>query len=214
MEYLEIPNWGEYQHYKDRNPPWIKLHTQLLENFEFTTMPETARAHLVAIWLLASRTNNRIPLNAHWISAQIHACAPLDLDLLIERGFLAVIPENKGVEPACAVLADDKQSACPETEGETEADIYSADAHFDEFWSAYPRKVDKKRAKSRWDRMKVSEREAAVADVRRRNLAGEFWGKEKLEFVKHPSSYLNGENWNDEPGPILRVAGSDLGDSL
>jgi len=27
---LRVKNWGKFQHYKDRNPPWIKLHRGLL----------------------------------------------------------------------------------------------------------------------------------------------------------------------------------------
>ena len=30
---LHIKNWGEFQHYKKRNPPWIKLHKKLLDDF-------------------------------------------------------------------------------------------------------------------------------------------------------------------------------------
>ena len=32
---LRIKNWSEFQHYKDRAPPWVKLHHSLLDNFEW-----------------------------------------------------------------------------------------------------------------------------------------------------------------------------------
>ena len=28
-------NWSDFQHYKERNPPWIRLHRSLLDNFEW-----------------------------------------------------------------------------------------------------------------------------------------------------------------------------------
>ena len=32
---FSVKNWDEFQHYKDRNPPWIKLHNHLLDDYEF-----------------------------------------------------------------------------------------------------------------------------------------------------------------------------------
>lgn len=28
--HFKVRNWEQFQHYKDRNPPWIKLHFALL----------------------------------------------------------------------------------------------------------------------------------------------------------------------------------------
>jgi hypothetical protein len=52
---LIVPNnWAELQHYKDRSPPWIKLHKKLLDNFEFQSLPVASRALAPMLWLLAS----------------------------------------------------------------------------------------------------------------------------------------------------------------
>jgi hypothetical protein len=59
--YLRVKNWAEFQHYKDRNPPWIKLHRALLDDYEFARLPDASKAHLVLIWLLASQSDGRIP---------------------------------------------------------------------------------------------------------------------------------------------------------
>ena len=32
---LTVRNWSDFQHYKDRSPPWIRLHRDLLDNYEF-----------------------------------------------------------------------------------------------------------------------------------------------------------------------------------
>lgn len=49
-----IPNFGEYQHYSTRRPPWIKLHRKLLENHDFWGVDASSQVLLLALWLLAS----------------------------------------------------------------------------------------------------------------------------------------------------------------
>jgi 5-methylcytosine-specific restriction endonuclease McrA len=49
-------NWREFQHYKDRNPPWIRLHRGLLDNREFNALPPMACKVLVMLWLVAADT--------------------------------------------------------------------------------------------------------------------------------------------------------------
>lgn len=55
---IRIPNWQEFQQYKDRNPPWIKLHKQLLQNREWEEMSGEACKFLVELWLLASESKD------------------------------------------------------------------------------------------------------------------------------------------------------------
>ena len=78
-------------------------------------MPDASKLHLVAIWLLASRSNNSIPYDANWIARRICATEAVDLDLLREAGFIEV--NEAGGPPAPC-----KQDACPERETETEAE--------------------------------------------------------------------------------------------
>jgi hypothetical protein len=85
---LAVKNFNKFQHYKDRNPPWIKLHVSLLKDYEFSSLPDAAKSHLMSIWILASMMENRIPNDPEWIERQINSTEPIDLDLLIETGFL------------------------------------------------------------------------------------------------------------------------------
>lgn len=82
MDYLRVRNWSEYQHYSDRNPPWIKFHVRLLDDYEFTSLPDTAKAHLGGIFLLASKLDNKIPADPRWIARQIGATSPVRLGRL------------------------------------------------------------------------------------------------------------------------------------
>ena len=87
-KYLSFPNWDDLQHYKDRSPPWIKLHNSLLESYEFECLPDASKGHLLCIMLLASRTNNNINPDPKWIARKIGASSRVDIKLLVSAGFL------------------------------------------------------------------------------------------------------------------------------
>ena len=57
---IRIKNWEKFQHYKGRNPPWIKLHRQLLQNREWHQLSGDASKLLVECWLLASEHEKRL----------------------------------------------------------------------------------------------------------------------------------------------------------
>ena len=41
---MKPKNWSHFQHYKDRCPPWIKLHKELLNDRAFMTLPTASKA--------------------------------------------------------------------------------------------------------------------------------------------------------------------------
>ena len=85
---FSVKNFEKFQHYKDRSPPWIKLYNDLLDNYEFGALPDASKMHLVAIWLLASRSANKIPYDPRWVAGRINATDQVDLDLLADAGFI------------------------------------------------------------------------------------------------------------------------------
>lgn len=93
-DYFQVKNWEQHQHYKDRTPPWIKLYNELLDDFHFSCLQDASKAHLVGIWLLASRTSNRIPMNAGWVGNKINATDPVDLNELLNSGFIEQVIEK------------------------------------------------------------------------------------------------------------------------
>lgn len=88
-KYLAVRNWGKFQHYKkhDEPAPWIKLHNQLLSDYEFQHLTEVDQCRLLKIWLLAAKTGNRIPNDPRWVRAQIGA-KTLNLQTFIDAGWL------------------------------------------------------------------------------------------------------------------------------
>jgi len=73
---------------------------------------------------------------------------------------------------------------------------------FEEFWSAYPRKVGKGKARSSWVKaVRSASPEVIIEAVRQTH-----WSSDP-EYVPHPATWLNGERWLDEkPPPRLTMA--------
>ena len=113
--YLTVPELERWQHYKDRRPPWMKLHVEILDNYEFTNLPDQKKYQLLAIWLLATQLDNRLPYDSKWIARKINASSDIDLEYFISKNMLLCID-------ASGMLADCKQSAIAETETETETE--------------------------------------------------------------------------------------------
>ena len=117
-------NWKEFQHYKDRNPPWIKLHKSLLDNYEFHSLQLASKALAPCYWLLASEhTEGQIevkPDKIAWRFRTDEVTVLATVKELIDKGFFEV------VQDAIGLLADRLQHAIPETETETETEPLSS----------------------------------------------------------------------------------------
>jgi len=67
-----LANWERYQHYQNRwpPPPWIKLHSRLLEDHEFCSMPEEVQLLAIKLMLMASKCGNHVPADVEWLARQ------------------------------------------------------------------------------------------------------------------------------------------------
>jgi len=113
MDYLSVKDFERFQHYKDRAPPWIKFYASVLDNYEYGCLQDASKSHLMGIWLLASKMENKVPADAEWIAKRIQATEPVDLQPLVVYGF---------IECDSILLDTRKQDACLETETETETE--------------------------------------------------------------------------------------------
>lgn len=86
--FVTICKWEKFQQYKDRRPTWIKAYVELLDHYDFSSLPDATKAHLFGLWLLAAATDNKIPNDPDWIARRINATTPIDLALLKSRGFI------------------------------------------------------------------------------------------------------------------------------
>jgi hypothetical protein len=115
---LQPKNWAVFQHYKDRCPPWIKLHRDILNDRVFMCLPLASKALAPLLWLLASESKDGVFDGS--------------LDELVFRLHITPKEYEEGIKPlihkgffvvASGVLAECYQDAIPETEGETEKEV-------------------------------------------------------------------------------------------
>lgn len=206
MKYLAVKNFEHFQHYKDRRPPWIKLYQEVLEDYDFTRLQDASRSHLLAIWLLASRYENRVPYDAEWIGRAILASSPVDLDVLISAGFLTVCGDGS------AMLAKREQDAKPEveTERETETEKTSGERSFETAWEIYPPRNgtnSRRDAQQSWN-ARIREKQAVedmVAGARRYRAWCDATGKTGTEKVMQGKRFFGPSKHYLEPYDLPEI---------
>lgn len=121
---LRPKNWSDFQHYKNRNPPWIRFHKRILDDRIYQKLPIASRALAPMLWLLASESKDpntgefdgsveELTFRLRWPETEIvDALKPL-----IDSGFFEM------VQSASTVLAECLRDATPEKRREeTEAE--------------------------------------------------------------------------------------------
>ena len=99
-----IKNWSEYQHYKDRCPPWIKLHHSLLTSEIWVIGSDQTRVLAIACMLLASRNvDNDGTFNAdsEYIRRFAYLNTKPDFKQLIEYGFIELVQDASTMLARC-----------------------------------------------------------------------------------------------------------------
>lgn len=125
MKYLRLIEWRKYQHYKNRNPPWIKLHRDLLTSYVWTVLDDASRSLAIACMILASETDNKIPLDRDFIQRRGQFKKRPDIRQLVKVGFAEVFEDQQVIQDASEMLANASKlhpNHSPETERETEVE--------------------------------------------------------------------------------------------
>jgi len=99
VNHISVKNWSNFQHYKDRDPPWIKLHRALLDDYEFSKLPDSCKCHLMLIWLYAARNNGVVPEDAEFLADKIGANITVDIEMLVNSGFLSRVEVAAPAQP-------------------------------------------------------------------------------------------------------------------
>lgn len=199
---LKPKNWDSFQHYKDRRPPWIKLHRSMLDDRIFMRLPVASKALAPLLWLLASESETG-EFDASTDELEFRLRMPRKE---IESGLKSLIDNGFFVD-ASGMLAPRLQLAVPEKRrGETETEQNAAaSALFESFWAAYPKKVGKDAAKKAFekrspDKQLLADMLAALA-VQTKSTA---WLKDDGQFIPNPATWLNQGRWKDESGSAAK----------
>ena len=81
---------------------------------------------------------------------------------------------------------------------EKELEKNEKDERFNVFWEAYPNKKNKKKAKDKYLKDVDKELHQTIMNDLRVRKKSKDWTKEDGRYIPHPTTYLNGERWNDE----------------
>lgn len=213
----QIPEWSSFQSYKDRCPPWIRLHRRLLDNFKYQKMSAEARALLPMLWLIAAEDENPVTgllrIRNEEIAFRLRrpekdiAAA---ISEIILNGFLVDLnpEESTSYESVTESLRNCHSETETETKTKTEAkkNICSKRKkkkpeiqknRFSEFWEAFPRQRRGSRDKA--------EKAYAAATLRGREehiLSGlhSYASSDEVArgYAKGAAAWLNDDRWEND----------------
>jgi len=202
-QYITVRNWDEFQHYKDRNPPWIKLHRSILDDYDFGLLSDSSKAHLVLIWILAASSDGTIPDDPKWVGRRIAATKPVDLKTLENKGFLIMEQSDSNLLADCygngSTSREEREKR--KEEGESEREKFTQEFE-DSFWKIWPERKDRKTALRKFLIVRRTvELDILIKGVNQyiKNVETKRAnGFSSLNYCG-ASVWLNGERWNDEP---------------
>lgn len=98
---LSVKNFHTYQHYRDRNPPWIKIHKTLYLDKAFIRLSVESRYLYIGLLTLFSECNNQLEEDLDYIAFRLALpVSKVNLEPLLKH-FLTATGEGEAVcDPA------------------------------------------------------------------------------------------------------------------
>ncbi len=149
---IRVRNWEKWQSYRrDRGqPPWIKVHREVMRNPQWVALTDAQRGQLVAMWLLAADRDGYLPSSPSLIRKLCYMDSDPDLEVFVQHGFIepgANVTSQRRQDDGGMTLA---RTRSREAEAEAEekqrttrarkkkrAIVYSPE--FSEVWAIHPR---------------------------------------------------------------------------
>ncbi|MFU8927530.1 hypothetical protein [Acinetobacter puyangensis] len=79
------------------------------------------------------------------------------------------------------------------------AEAKKLDEQFNQFWSAYPVKKNKMKAEDRFKKINFKKHSFETIMISLEKHKASFdWQKDNGAYIPHPTTWINGERWNDE----------------
>lgn len=205
-ETLQMHNWNERQRASDNVAARVQKHRATVSGNGSVTLQET----------LPKRDGNALDTDTE-TDTDADPETETSSQALTPLPTLAHLPGERGAENGETATDDDADAVPEESVGSGDSDIpdddqraesderpsgttKALDRRFEQFWSAYPRKVGKVAAQRAWNRLRP---DAAtldrMLDVIANERGSEQWRREGGRFIPHPTTWLNQGRWEDEP---------------
>lgn len=174
LDQLRVRNWETFQHYKERNPPWIKLHFALLASEDWVTLDDASRLLAVVCMMVASRNKGFVPNNPAYIKRVAYLDRLPDFAPLISCGFLANPLASASTVQADArpeerqrreEILSETSSDAPEKTSRKKRATYPPD--FEASWTAYPTDANMSKADAfdAWKKLDAADKDALAASI-------------------------------------------------
>lgn len=190
---MRIKDWGKFQHFKDRRPPWIKLYRDLLDDEEYYNLPAQSAKVLTLLWLLASEDPSKQGLlpSVQKIAFRLR---------LSEKSIESIVSDLHHWVIQDDIKPSSEQYHSGPSELETKAELKTEERQndFEVFWNAYPKKAGKKAAIKAWEKAKDKPNVVDMVQAIEKFKKSPQWMKENGQFIPHPSTWLNEGRWADE----------------
>ena len=111
MKRIRFVNWNEYQHYKDRNPPWIKLHFAILSSKAWVSLNSEGRELAIVCMLLASRNDGVVACDEAYVRRVAYLSKKPDFDALVRSELCVYETTLADASKQEQLLADASSSA-------------------------------------------------------------------------------------------------------
>lgn len=194
---ISIKNWNKFQHFKDRKPPWIKLHRDILEQRDISAISDRSFRVLIGLWLLASEDVD--------MKGGLPSVDDMVFRLRIDKCIIIkALDELKPflILDDISAISEGYQVDSLEEEGEVEVEEDKtlnepkAVSRFNEFWDEFADKRGKDGALKVWNRRKLDRiADAVIAGAIEYTIAR---GKER-KYWKQAQGWLSDGRWDDVP---------------
>jgi hypothetical protein len=131
--WVVICDWDKYQHYKDRNPVWIRFYTELLADDEYRRLPLGTRSLLCGLWLAFASSHGQLRLDTRSLSQRLAQRVTMaQLERLNDAGWIEVSaskPLAIGYQPDSKKILS--RAPAPSQEVEVEVETAAAERRED-----------------------------------------------------------------------------------
>jgi len=125
---ISILKWDEHQHYKKRDPTWIKVYRDTLTSVPWIMGDDGSRLMMMCLMLIAARYQNAIPANPSLISKMAYlqmseSSIAKSLEKLVELEFIKIqglSVNGAGIASALLSTCTSEQSRAEQSRADSE----------------------------------------------------------------------------------------------